>query len=147
MWLSTLVIYIMHLFRENMLYELIYDCLVLQNKINNVDQLLLCWFVCLDFSLGEMEEYIFEEDGDSKIQKLFSATEDTIVERGNEVIEVVLSSNEPAVRLGINISLIFITDDDGQLTIIMINLHSLFHVEQIFVLVLRRLKYFFLREK
>ncbi len=70
----------------------------------------------LDFIPGEIETYVFEEDGEFRIQKLFSALEDSIVEPGREVIEVVLSTNESLVEIvpDKRTQLLFIVDDDGQ---------------------------------
>ena len=64
--------------------------------------------------------YVFEENGDSRIQRLFSAIEDSIVETGMEVVEVFLTSDDPLVKISEtnNIQKIFIIDDDGILLLI-----------------------------
>ncbi len=79
---------------------------------------------------GKVQEYIFEENRDSRIQHSFSSIEDSIVEPGLEVYEVFLTSNEPLVKISPtnNIQNLFILDDDGGLSIkIILCFHTNYH--------------------
>lgn len=71
----------------------------------------------IDFFLGQRQNYTFVEDGNSRIQKFFSSTEDSIVEPGLELFEVVLSSDDQLVQISrdFHVQTLFISNDDGEL--------------------------------
>ena len=70
----------------------------------------------IDFTPGETQEYIFVDDGDRELQRLFSTTEDFVVEN-IEIFEVVLTVNDSRVRIADNedTQIARIRDDDGKL--------------------------------
>lgn len=91
------------------------NCFCNLGQRNIVNLILMCYYYTItDFYPSETEMYVFEENGDSRIQKLFSAQEDNIVEPGLEVFEVFLTTNEKEVVISSpNVSKLFIADDDG----------------------------------